>query len=808
MIIPVKPDANGSIDIFYEGDENVTQVYFENPDSDFKWALHYLRRGDKRPYNVPLEEADGDLIWTVSLADTEKPGAGFAQLVGSAEGQSKHSRPYTVTVRKSLGKPGSVPAAEKAFGDAVAADAASAKRAAEDAEQIYRYVKQGLEDGSFIGPAGPQGPRGEKGDKGAPGEKGDKGDPGQTGLTGPIGPQGPQGERGLRGETGVQGAPGPTGPKGDPGEQGPQGDQGPAGPAGKDGLDAPQIDDAVVSAENPWSSRKIVETLCPPLDVSGNPVTCEPVAGYPLGVVASWEPIQAGEGEPYPAGGGKNLIPYPSNIGYSFPMTRNGLTITSNPDGSYTVNGTATASTYFAVCYLSGGEFDNIGTVTLSGCPKGGNTAATNGYYLALYTGAGGIWKSDVGSGVSIDLGALGDGARIEITVTSGYTANNLKFWPQLEKGSTATAYAPYENIRPISGREALSVERCGANIAKTKPIVTTTSNSAYWNLGTKVKVLPGVHYYVSYKVQTTAEPFNCSCGLGTYSGILYFDIPNAYKRNQKNGIIWFDFQVANDFIAEIPEDNRYLCIRPNRYNVATKHTTTVSEICVSIIDDTTYTPYRGDTLALALPSTIYGGTVDAVTGDGAEAWKLVTLDGTEGWEIRDNTANTYFVYLPSLALDGKCSHFANLVQVDGTAIGVYLNYTSTAIFVTQYSSIDAWTAYLVAQAAAGTPVQIAYKLAEPVPFRATGNGPIMPLEGETNTIMTDADNVSVTGRADPIRIIQQLQAAQIAAAAQLGETQQAMVDTTAMAVDYIYEQDSKIFGGDDDDSETDAMPT
>lgn len=237
MIIPVKPDANGNIDIFYEGDENVTQVYFENPDSDFKWALHYLRRGDKRPYNVPLEEADGDLIWTVSLADTEKPGAGFAQLVGSAEGQTKHSRPYTVTVRKSLGKPGSVPAAEKAFGDAVAADAASAKRAAEDAEQIYRYVKQGLEDGSFIGPAGPQGPRGEKGDKGAPGEKGDKGDPGKTGLTGPIGPQGPQGERGLRGETGPQGAPGPTGPKGDPGEQGAKGDP---GPAGKDGLDAPQ----------------------------------------------------------------------------------------------------------------------------------------------------------------------------------------------------------------------------------------------------------------------------------------------------------------------------------------------------------------------------------------------------------------------------------------------------------------------------------------------------------------------------------------------------------------------------------------
>lgn len=39
-------------------------------------------------------------------------------------------------------------------------------------------------------------------------------------------------------------------------------------------------------------------------------------------------------------------------------------------------------------------------------------------------------------------------------------------------------------------------------------------------------------------------------------------------------------------------------------------------------------------------------------------------------------------------------------------------------------------------------------------------------------------------------------------------ETQQAMVDTTAMAVDYIYEQDSKIFGGDDDDNETDTAAT
>lgn len=689
MIIPVKPDANGNIDIFYEGDENVTQVYFENPDSDFKWALHYLRRGDKRPYNVPLEETDGDLIWTVSLADTEKPGAGFAQLVGSAEGQTKHSRPYTVTVRKSLGKPGSVPAAEKAFGDAVAADAASAKRAAEDAEQIYRYVKQGLEDGSFIGPSGPQGPRGEKGDKGAPGEKGDKGDPGKTGLTGPIGPQGPQGERGLGGETGPQGAPGPTGPKGDPGEQGAKGDPGAAGAPGKD---APQIDDTVVSAENPWSSRKIVETLCPPLDVIGNPVTCEPVAGYPLGVMARWEPTQAGSGEPSP------------------------------------------------------------------------------------------------------------------------------------------------DNIRPISGRDAVSVERCGRNLIKPIQINKTINGIA---ISTDVQ---GV-----YRLQgeLLANGFGASAGFFSLAPGTYSMLDSRIKLGKGDIFITFRKVTADGTTVAWIEPNHPTGRLDSKNKIAASFFGAVSAIVKgSYVDGyiglalisgstppTAYTPYRGDTLALALPSTIYGGTVDAVTGEGKKTWKLVTLDGTEAWnswgvDFRVNGHTGFYLYAVN---DYSAAENASAISshykfssgaYGGAQLGFGLADSKTKYLIISVANdaladtssndaaIKSFKAFLAAQYAAGTPVQIAYKLAEPVPFQATGNGPIMPLEGETNTIMTDADSVSVTGRADPIRIIQQLQAAQNAAAAQLDETQQAVVDTTAMAVDYIYEQDSKIFGGDDDDDQTDAVPT
>lgn len=46
----------------------------------------------------------------------------------------------------------------------------------------------------------------------------------------------------------------------------------------------PKIDDTAITTTSPWSSKQIVDTLCPPIEETGNPVVCYPVAGYPLGV--------------------------------------------------------------------------------------------------------------------------------------------------------------------------------------------------------------------------------------------------------------------------------------------------------------------------------------------------------------------------------------------------------------------------------------------------------------------------------------------------------------------------------------------
>lgn len=58
-------------------------------------------------------------------------------------------------------------------------------------------------------------------------------------------------------------------------------------------------DDSAIG-DKPWSSKHIIDMLCPPLEESGNPVVCYPVAGYALGVKASWEPVQEGTGTPSP----------------------------------------------------------------------------------------------------------------------------------------------------------------------------------------------------------------------------------------------------------------------------------------------------------------------------------------------------------------------------------------------------------------------------------------------------------------------------------------------------------------------------
>lgn len=780
----VVPDRRGLVEIGKIKENLVTEVAFDCADlgdGSGAYAVVFQRPKDAAPYPVAFRAEWPNIIWIVQAADTAKPGTGKVEIRWFGDGaEVGKSKTYMVRINDGLPDPTEAPQEWAGYIGQVARNAKRAETAADSAAgsaqaaaNTLAQVKDDLAAGKL---------KGEKGDKGDPGERG------------PQGPKGDQGERGLPGPTGPQGPTGPTGPQGEKGETGPE------GPAGKD---APQIDDGTISRDNPWSSRKIVETLCPKLEETGNPVTCYPVAGYPLGMVARWEPTQAGSGEPYPAGGGPQLLDISrctATVGKPY-----GLTITIDGDiikcsGVPSEEVTSTAQYSFSVASSGQEELRGKGYKVTAWPIKG---KVSNAWGLRTADESSLAIAAELSPGVDTDI-------QLRLMVSK----------------DTPTAYAPYENIRPISGRTEISVKRCGENLMQIAPFDTDVYK------GVTFEYVPdgGVRIQgtASANVDSPIFPilhlppgkyYGLDMGTGIAANIVV-------QRAGKN--LWLNANGTFEIIKGDVVKYWYMVVNVGN----TVNTTVYPYIVPGTTAPTAYAPYQGDTLNLQLPETVYGGSVDAVMGEGTETWKLVTLDGTEAWnswgvDFRVNGHTGFYLYAvndynTAENASAISSHYKfSTGMYGGAQLGFGLAESQSKYLIISVvndaladtssndAAIKSFKAFLAAQAAAGTPVQIAYKLATPTPITATGAQPIPALAG-CNTVLTDADSVTVTGRADPAHAIAALQAQLATATQQLEETQAAMVDTTAMAVDYIYQQDLEDIGleeVDDSDNQTDTEP-
>lgn len=127
---------------------------------------------------------------------------------------------------------------------------------------------------------------------------------------------------------------------------------------------------------------------------------------------------------------GKNLLPNKIKTN-----TIHGVTCTNNGDGTVTLNGTATAKTYFATNDAISLSLD--GNYTFSA-----NTYNNLGY--SLYHGSAELFFWDTKSDKTFSATGSFDNVRPQINIESGVTLNNVIVKFQLEKGSTATEYEPY----------------------------------------------------------------------------------------------------------------------------------------------------------------------------------------------------------------------------------------------------------------------------------------------------------------------------------------------------------------------------
>lgn len=503
--------------------------------------------------------------------------------------------------------------------------------------------------------------------------------------------------------------------------------------------------------DKPWSSKHIIDMLCPPLEESGNPVVCYPVAGYSLGVKASWEPVQEGSGTPYPAGGGKQLLDTNKcvpTVGKPY-----GMTITLDGD-VFKVSGvpneevTATEFYSFAVCTCSQEELRGKGYKVTAWAIKGKVNSA---------------WGLRTESENSLAIAA---------ELTPGVN-NDIQLRLMVSK-DTPTAWEPYENIRPMKGRDSVRVERCGENLLAIKPFNKDTYK------GITYEYVPDGGIHVSGTALTSVDSptfpvwflppgkyFGLELGPGISASIVV-------QRNGKN--LWLNAKGAFEILAGDVTKYWYAIVSAG----ATVDKTVYPYIVPGTTAPTTYTPYIGQTNTLTLPETVYGGEVDAVSGEGQETQKLVILNGTESWNSwginAHNPAITGFYTYDINDYDAKnakgiCSHLETPNQdvwggrnagigfatVGSSRYFMFSMLTSSLPDISAGHEVASLKAYLAAQSDAGTPVQIAYKLAEPVPFTATGAQPLSALAG-ANTVLTDADSATVTGRADPIKRITDLE--------------------------------------------------
>lgn len=509
-------------------------------------------------------------------------------------------------------------------------------------------------------------------------------------------------------------------------------------------------DDSTIG-EKPWSSKHIVDMLCPPLEESGNPVVCYPVAGYALGVKASWEPMQEGTGTPYPAGGGPNKL---NVAGIVSNRTISGITFTVNADGTIGVNGTSTS-----VCFLNPNTKFN--KAYLQKIPAGTyrlDFAQTPlsiflfGYYEdgsetpIVYAGNVVTYVQDAYVGP-------------QIRVAAGATVNTTARLMLHTGASTPSAYAGWENIRPIKGRDAVTVERCGENLLKFSK-----------------QSLKFTQYLGPYAVNLKAGTYYLSCGNVVHDG--KNDPVIAFTDEEL--ITYYFLTKGKSQIVKLDRDctNIYLYANHYDFNGSAGITATIEDfmLVAGTTAPTTYTPYIGQTATLTLPETVYGGEVDAVSSEGQETQKLVILNGTESWNSwginAHNPAITgFYTYdindYDAINSKGICSRLETPNQdvwggrnagigfatVGSSRYFMFSMMTSSLPDISAGHEVASLKAYLAAQNDAGTPVQIAYKLAEPVPFTATGAQPLSALAG-VNTVLTDADSATVTGRADPIKRI------------------------------------------------------
>lgn len=273
------------------------------------------------------------------------------------------------------------------------------------------------------------------------------------------------------------------------------------------------------------------------------------------------------------------------------------------------------------------------------------------------------------------------------------------------------------ENVRPISGWDSVRAVRTGKNLAdisydntskgldiQAENGVVTIDGENTATRATTVKIsgqilLKAGKYTLSHSVISgNIEKLAVSSSL-----VAIYDTDESVARTRINNES-ITFTLEKDTVCNIR------IVQPGVEAIFNSFTFTVQLELGSAA--TAFEPPNVQTLTAALPETVYGGTLDWKTGVLTKTHELHTFYGTddEGWKATASGGLDFYYTnikknVPSLHRP-VTSHTvtANVVFVNGTQFRSYMT--------TAYKTLTDWTNFLKEQAAAGTPFQVYYPLA------------------------------------------------------------------------------------------------
>lgn len=417
------------------GENLVTEVEFSAYEG-MRAALTYKRANDDTPYPIALTEDEDGWVWMVTSTDLAQHGLGRCEVIYTEDEAVKLSRMWFVNVEESMEPAGEVPSGWESYYEDIIEAGNNAQEAATEAAASAAKIADMTVSAETL-------PEGSE----ATVEKSEVG--GVYNLLfgipmGAEGPQGPQGATGPQGPKGDTGEEGPQGEKGDTGATGPQGPQGDAGfsPSAKvtqsgditiiEVTDEQGTTSAEIDLSDYMKKTDAWEFL--PTDTASGAVASFPdgADGVPVeSLTVSIEPLQEGSGDPSP----DNVRPISGWTGAE--VTAAGKNLLDKSGMSFT------ASNAY------------IGSATQTG-PADGSLVLKAGSYVFSVSGVDAVTglyvANSSGTNIAVRYNdtfvafALTETTAVKLTIyKTGVTAEILEGYNyQLEFGSTATAYEPY----------------------------------------------------------------------------------------------------------------------------------------------------------------------------------------------------------------------------------------------------------------------------------------------------------------------------------------------------------------------------